>query len=223
ITSTGFPWRGTTRRVTTLPGGTLVVSNPMTFGPSAAAAGSATSLTPVGFCETGWPATEATRSAGAPEMKTEPGVSRTNAGCEVPWTARAAASIRIRPGEPPDALDPPLCPQDWRRLLLALMHPPLAYRRPLPSTRVAIRRIAPPEPPAPWPPAPAPASPPPSPPFASMVPVTESVPEAAIRIAPPPPPPPDPAWLEPPRPPPPPDPPISGWSRSEPYASPLGP
>ena len=46
--------------------------------------------------------------------------------------------------------------------------------------------------------------------WTETTPLSFSVPEAAIRIAPPPPPPPEPGYAVPPRPPPPPEPPISG-------------
>src|SRR5436189_144416 len=97
-------------------------------------------------------------------------------------------------------------------IVLPLGPDPTAFNVPLPAIVVASKRIAPPLPPPPVAPEPVPDEIPEALPFADMDPATLSVPEVAMRIAPPPPPPPDPPNPDDPPPPPPPEPPIIGKS-----------
>src|SRR5437899_2691698 len=191
ITEVIPPEAGVTVSLTVLPTGTPVVVKTTVTG-FGVLAGRVISALPVGAA-----------GAATPATNTELGAPVVNGGVVAAVRVKDSLSSRMRPSPPP----PPFVEHP------APLVPPYARIVPFPAIVVATMRIPPPLPPPPGSPQPAPADEPLLPPVAKIDPVMFTVPDDAIRIAPPPPPPPEPPKLLAPDPTPPPDPPLKGSNK----------
>ena len=126
------------RNVNGVPDGMLVVARLMVIFPAAVKITSGVLRLPLGGVGTTWPATLVTRMS--PLVASPRALASGGADVWMRLTLRLDgtknASSRIRPTAPPEPAPP-------------AEKPPVAERAPLPSIRLATRRIAPPEPPPP--------------------------------------------------------------------------